>query len=116
MHAFERSTRHQRVLAVNPEQERAFDHQKWPKSLASPEARIAHGVKEPPRTGEFLADRGLGQEPVEQRLGILCNLVEAILKFRCRVHTSPCRVLPWRKAFTGVSLSNGASPPCKGIL
>src|SRR6476661_5924277 len=124
MHAFERGAGHQRVLAVDIEKECALDHQEWPESLAGPEARIAHGGNEPPRTGQFLPGRRLSQKPVEQRLGVLRDLVEAILKLRCRVHSSPNgmpvlaqALLPACKCPMGLPSTQGAfyTHPASGL-
>ena len=49
MDAFERGTRHQGMLARNPEQRRALHHQEGPEPLAGTQARIAHGIEQPRR-------------------------------------------------------------------
>ena len=51
MHAFERRAGHQRLLARDLEQRRAFHHQEGPEPLAAAEAGIAHGLDQARRRG-----------------------------------------------------------------
>src|SRR4029079_3603417 len=55
-------------------------------ALARAEAGMAHGVEQPPRPAEFLAQRPGTQEPVQQGLAVLRSLIEAVLKLRRRRH------------------------------
>ena len=86
VHAFERRTRHQRMLARHTEQGSGLDHEERPEPLTGAEARVAHGRKQPGRASELLSHRVRPQEPVEQRLDVLGDPVEAILELHRRVH------------------------------
>ena len=86
VHAFERGAGHQRVLAIDAEQRRAFDHQERTETLAGAQAGVAHGVEQPGRPADLLAQQRAAEQPVEQRLGILRDLVETVLELRRRVH------------------------------
>ena len=86
VHAFERRRRHQRMLAPDVEQGRAFDHQERAEPLAAAEARIAHGVEQPRRPGPLAVDRGRRQQLVQERFRLFGDLTEAILEQRLDVH------------------------------
>src|SRR6266545_2356208 len=92
MHAFERDTGHQRLLARHAEEARTLDHQERAEPLARAEACIAHGVEEPGRPGQFIARQGLAEKLIEQAFSVLRDLVEPILELRCRVHIIPTSV------------------------
>ena len=77
MHAFERGARHQGVRSRHFEQACGFDDQEWPEPLTTTEARIAHGLEKPRRTAQFAGGRRRGKEPVEERLGIGSDRIEA---------------------------------------
>ena len=54
---FERGSGHQRSIARHLEQQRGLDHEKRPKSFASAEACVTHGVKKPRRPGNLAIRR-----------------------------------------------------------
>ena len=86
MHAFERRAGHQRLLARHIEQRRALDHQERPEALAAAEAHIAHGLEQSRRARALALDRRRRQQAVEQGLGVLRDLPEAVLEHRFDIH------------------------------
>ena len=78
--AFERGARHQGLLAATPNSDGAFHHQERPEALAAAEAGIAHGLEQARRPAELAVERVGAQQPVEQRLGVLRDLIEAVLE------------------------------------
>ena len=70
MHAFDRGAGHQRMLAPHAEQGCGFDREERPQPLAAAEAGVAHGFDDAVRPGDLALDRGGGEQPVEQLLGL----------------------------------------------
>ena len=87
VHAFERGAGHQRLLAIDAEQRRAFHHQERTETLAGAQAGVAHGLEQPGRPADLPAQQRGAEQPVEQRLGVLRDLVETVLELRRRVHS-----------------------------
>src|SRR4029077_5036816 len=85
-------TGHQRLLTRHAEETGALDHQKWAEPLARAEARIAHGVEQARRPGQFVARQSAAEKLIEQAFGVLRNLIEPILELRCSVHIIPTNV------------------------
>ena len=74
---FECGAGHQGLRARHAEQARRLDHQERAKTLAAAQAAIAHGVEQPLRPRPLAVRQGRGQELVEQRFGVLGDVVEA---------------------------------------
>jgi hypothetical protein len=89
MHALKGRPCHQGLRARNREQTCALDHKKRSETLAGPEARITHGVDQPGRPAELVADRLPVEQPAKQDLSLRGYIVQAILELRRRVHTVP---------------------------
>ena len=85
MDAFQRRAGHQGVLPRHIEQRSRFHHQEWSQALAAAEAHVAHGIEQSGRPGTLALDRRRCQQAVEQRLGVLGDLTEPVLKDRLDV-------------------------------
>ena len=80
MHAFECGADHQRAFARRPEQTRGFDHQKGADAFSPAEARVAHRLDEPPRPHDLVLAGRLGEQAIEQPLGIRGRRAQALRK------------------------------------
>src|SRR5262249_57161113 len=79
---FERRASHQSLWTRDPKERRTFHDHKRPDSLASTEARIAHGSEKPLRPGDLPVRKLAGEHAIEQALGVLHSLKQAILILR----------------------------------
>ena len=86
MDAFERGARHQGLVAVDPEQRCAFHHQERTEALAGAQAGVAHGLEQAGGPADLPAEQRGAQQPVEQRLAVLGDLVQTVLELCRRVH------------------------------
>src|SRR6476620_9007014 len=85
MDAFQRRTGHQGILPWHIEQRSRFHHQEWSQALAAAEPHVAHGIEQSRRPGTLALDRRRCQQVVEQRLSVLGDLTEPVLKDRLDV-------------------------------